>query len=153
VVEQGGELSWDLGPSQVNGRSKLGIDQDPQLGMVELNPGGGLVAGDHVAGDLEDSLRHECPEALPVALVSNHHLGDALFVADQEERDLGKTALVVQPARQLGALADVVPQISRPSPSHPLTSIQNVGPRCAGEGKLAVPPHFVTAEAATSLAR
>src|SRR5207249_1845417 len=107
VVENRRQLLLERRPAKLDRRRRGWFGDDLDRGPNDLDAAGRLIARDHPALDDHHGLRQQPSEQRERVRLLDDHLRDTAPVADEREGDPAEPSLVVQPAGDANALADV----------------------------------------------
>ena len=105
VVEQRRELRVEHGAAELHRRCVCRLDEQGEPGLTELDAARSLFARGHRRLDLEHGFRQESRDGVDRGRVLDHDLRQSGAVAEEDEGQPRKAALVVEPAAQPHALA------------------------------------------------
>ena len=150
MIQERRKLRRDVTAPQLERWRTVGLRQDGDFRLLHLDARGRLFADHRHAGDLDHRFRWQLPHLATIGVGGDHHLGNTGAVAEKQEGHLRELPLMMEPTGEVDRFAGVLRELRGPDPFHPHLHL-GPGPRCAGEGDLAVPPHFAAVVTATSL--
>lgn len=144
MIQKQRQGGGEHGPAHLERGRRLRLTEDGDRGAVQLEATRCLGRTHHGALDLDDRLREERRRSGPGRFLLDDDLGDPTDIAQQQERQLGEVALVMNPPGESHPFADAGLKRRCHRSLHRTSRVDRPWVVRAG-GCPTVPPHFTAA--------